>query len=183
MSRIIKYIPDSYYKSILLIDFLSLKEEGIKAIFIDIDNTLVSYDDPLPTNEVKELINKLLKLEFEVVLISNNNYKRVSLFANDLNLPFVSRAIKPFKRGYKKGLKLLKNKYRNNEILVIGDQFFTDISGGNKMGFKTILVKPVKTKTDVLTTKINRYRETKLINKLKKKHANLFNEVLKGYDL
>lgn len=183
MGRLLKKIPNEYYKSVFKIDFLSLKSRGIKLLLIDIDNTLVSYDDPVPTKEVDELINELLKLDFEIVLISNNNFKRVSLFANHNNLKFVSKALKPLKKGYKRALKLVEGTYLNKEVCVIGDQLYTDILGGNKMGFYTILIKPVKVKTDVWTTKINRYRENKLINKVKKKYPNIYNEVLKDYEM
>ena len=38
------------------------------------------------------------------------------------------------------------NKFKDNEIAVIGDQIFTDVLGGNKFGIMTILVKPINKK-------------------------------------
>lgn len=183
MGRLLKKIPKRYFKSVFKIDFLALKQQGIKLLLIDIDNTLVSYDDPIPTKEVEKLFEELEKLDFEVILISNNNFKRVSTFAKHSKLKFVEKAFKPLKRGYKKALNLANNKYRNEQVCVIGDQLFTDILGGNKMNFYTILVDPVKVNTEVWTTKINRYRENKLIKKLRQKYPKIYHEVLSNYEM
>jgi uncharacterized protein len=44
------------------------------------------------------------------------------------------------------------------ETVVIGDQLFTDVLGGNRLGFHTILVVPVA-ETDGFWTRINRRME------------------------
>lgn len=181
MSRLLKYIPDHYYKSVFEIDFLNIYKEGIKVLFIDIDNTLAPYDVSYPKEETITLLNNLKEIGFKIILISNNYYKRVFQFSKDLNIPFVHYATKPLKRGFKKGLKLLN--YKNKEeVCLIGDQIFTDVLGGNKMGFKTILVTPLKSKTDVWTTKLNRKREKHLLRKISKKHPKLYEERLKEYE-
>lgn len=183
MRGILKKIPNKYYKSVFEIDFLSLKSQGIKLLLIDVDNTLVAYDEPLPTKKVEELYKNLDNLGFEIILVSNNNFKRVSLFASSQNYNYVYKAFKPLKRGYKKALRLASRNYLKEEVSVIGDQFFTDIYGENKMGFYTILVAPVKEITDAWTTRINRYRETKLIKKLKKNYQTIYDEVLTNYEM
>ena len=51
-------------------------------------------------------------------------------------------------------------KYRlaKEEVCIIGDQLFTDILGGNKVGINTCLVEPL-TKEDFIFTKIFRMME------------------------
>ena len=44
------------------------------------------------------------------------------------------------------------------ETVVIGDQLFTDVLGGNRLGFYTILVVPVA-QTDGFWTRFNRQME------------------------
>ena len=43
--------------------------------------------------------------------------------------------------------------YNLSEIAIIGDQLYTDILGGNRVGIKTILVNPMS-KDDMIFTKL-----------------------------
>jgi len=54
-----------------------------------------------------------------------------------------------------------------DEIVVIGDQVLTDVLGGNRAGFSTILVVPI-VETDDKITRFNRKIERRILNKLKK---------------
>lgn len=181
-SRLRKYIPNQFAESIEEIDFFWLYEQGIRLLLIDIDNTLASYKTLLPTEENLKLVENLKKIGFEVILISNNSYKRVSAFTKPFNdVAFVHAALKPLKRGYKKALKKANKTYKKEEVATIGDQLMTDVKGTNKMGFYSILVKPIARKTDVFTTKINRFFENKKLKKIKKKYPKEYEETLKDY--
>lgn len=184
MSKKLKqYLPNEYKESVYEIDFLTLYEQGFRLVFLDIDNTLANYKTKLPTKENIELVSKIQEIGFEVILISNNYYKRVSKFSEPFgDVPFVHWALKPFKRGYKKGLKLASKAYTKEEIITVGDQLFTDVKGSNKMGFYSILVKPIEKKTDVFTTKINRFFERRKLRKIKKKFPKEYEERLKQYE-
>ena len=101
--RVSKYIPNFVYKSVLDIDFLSLyHDKNIRFIFLDIDNTLAPYDVDIPTKETHKLVKELLEIGFELILISNNNKKRVLKFSEPLGLNAIYFALKPLKRGFKK---------------------------------------------------------------------------------
>ena len=50
---------------------------------------------------------------------------------------------------------------------MIGDQLFTDMFGGNRLGIYTILVDPIS-KKDFILTKFTRYLEKKQSKNLKK---------------
>lgn len=181
--RLKKYIPNEFNESIFEIDFLTLYKKGYRLLFIDIDNTLVSYTEKTPTDEVMEFIKKLKDIGFEVIFISNNYYKRVSVFSAPFgDIPFVHYALKPLKRGFKKGLKKASKQYKKEEVIAIGDQLMTDIKGANKMGFYTILVRAIEKKTDVLSTRINRFFERRILKKVKKKHYEDYKRTLKQYE-
>ena len=64
--------------------------------------------------------------------------------------------IKPFKKSFQEIMK--KYRLAKEEICIIGDQLFTDILGGNKVGIKTCLVNPL-TEEDFIFTKIFRMSE------------------------
>lgn len=172
-----KYIPNYVYKSVYDIDFLAMYQANIRLLFLDIDNTLAPYDENTPTQEASQLIETLHTIGFEVILISNNNKKRVQTFSIPLNIPYVHFALKPLKRGFKRGLKLAKGTYKNEEIMMVGDQLMTDIVGANKMGFQTCLVAPLKKKSDIFTTRFNRRREARVLKQLEKHYKTDYDNI------
>lgn len=181
--RKLRYMPDMYKKSIEDIDFLCLYEMGKRLIFIDLDNTLVSYDDEVPSEKNLKLFKQLKELGFEVVIISNNTKKRVLKYSQNIDVGVVWSAMKPFKKGFKRGLKALDKKYDPSEVVHIGDQLITDIRGANKMKFYTILVEPVLRKSDAFTTRFNRWLERRVRRNMEKHHPKLYQERLGDFDV
>lgn len=175
-----KIIPTQYVNSIHEIDYKKLKEQGIKALFFDLDNTIIPYDINIIPKEMEDLIHKLNE-DFKVLVISNSRLKRVSYACQNLNnIPFVKFARKPLKFGFKQALK--KVNVNKDEVCVIGDQMMTDILGARRMKFKkAILVKPVKQRTDHIFTRINRKIENIFIRKVKRKMPETYEKVLKEY--
>lgn len=161
------YLPNMYQKNIQSIDYKLLKDKGIKCLIFDLDNTIALIDEGLPKKETKELFNKLKK-DFKVIIISNNVKKRVKLYSDDLDVDFISFAMKPFL----KGLITIKNKYhyKKKEMCMIGDQIMTDILVGNKYNIYSILVDPMSDK-DLKITKLNRFFERIVLKKLNKKYS------------
>ena len=62
-----------------------------------------------------------------------------------------------------------KYNFSKEETCIIGDQLFTDILGGNRVGITTYLVEPL-TKEDFIITKIFRKLEQRQLTKLKEIH-------------
>ena len=62
-----KFVPDMYYKSIYDINYKKLLKMNIKCIAFDLDNTVASYKEDVPSTEVKELFN-LLSDDFKIIL-------------------------------------------------------------------------------------------------------------------
>ena len=163
-----KYLPDIYKKNIFDINYLKLKDKGIKCLIFDLDNTLALIDSTKVEDKVKELIAKLKK-DFLIIIVSNSPKKRVSLFGKDLDVDYYPFALKPNIRTLKK----IKSKYKleSSSIAIIGDQFITDMGYGYKGKITKIYVDPLATK-DLKITNINRYLEDKIMNKYNKN--NLF---------
>lgn len=175
-NKIENYIPYDCFKTVYDIDYNKLYEEGKRIILMDIDNTLIPYDVSSPDQKLIELINGITSIGFKIVFISNNHKKRVEAFANIFNADFVYSAWKPLKKGYRKALKLTGHDHLN-EIIAIGDQVMTDVLGANKVGIKCILVKPLKIVNEKWYTKLNRKIENRIINKLKKKHFDVYTKI------
>jgi len=159
------FLPDQHVKSIFEIQPESLKEKGVKGIITDLDNTLVEWDRPNATPKLIEWFDNMRRHEILVTIVSNNNEKRVRAFSDPLQIPFIFQARKPMTRAFNTALKQMG--LRNEETVVIGDQLLTDVLGGNRSGFHTVLVVPVA-QTDGFVTRFNRKVERRILNWFRK---------------
>jgi len=149
------FIPKMYQESIYTIDYDKLKRNNVKCLLFDLDNTCVGYHDKFPTKELEELFNNLTQKGFKVIIFTNAPQKRVVPFVK-LHIICHSSSKKPFKKNFQKIMK--QYHLAKEEICIIGDQLFTDILGGNKVGIYTCLVDPLTNK-DFILTKIFRMTE------------------------
>lgn len=152
-----------YVNSIYDINFEELKERGITSLVFDIDNTLVPQKILNPDRKVINLFKFLKSKGFKICLISNNTTKRVNNFTKNIGIQGVSWAIKPRKAAFYKALKMLDSK--PEETAIIGDQIFTDILGGHRVGLFTILVRPLSSE-EFGWTKLMRKLERRVLKKV-----------------
>ena len=145
------FIPDMYQKSIYHIDYDKLKDDGIKCLLFDLDNTCVPFKDKEPNKKLIELFEMLKDMDFKIIIFSNAVKKRVAPFKKVLDVDCLARAHKPRSASFLKILKLFG--YNLSEVAIIGDQLYKDILGGNRVGIKTILVNPMS-KDDMFFTKL-----------------------------
>ncbi|MGM9971906.1 MAG: YqeG family HAD IIIA-type phosphatase [Anaeroplasmataceae bacterium] len=176
-----KFIPEEYYTTIYDIDYIKLYEMGKRLILTDLDNTLISYKESMPTKELIDWKNKLEEMGFEIIICSNNKKLRVSSFSNNLGLKYVYSAKKPLKCGLKKAIKKASRKYNRDEIVEIGDQIMTDQFGSKRMKLYTIMVKNIDPKTEIWTTRFNRRIENRIIKRIMNKYPSLYKEKLQRY--
>ena len=174
--RVTKFIPKQCVESIYDIDFNKLYEEGKKYILCDVDNTLIPYDVFYADDKLRKLLDEIKKIGFQIMFVSNNKNERISNFSNDLGIKFVTSAKKPLKLGFKKALKMLACKNKN-EVLTIGDQLMTDVLGSNRMKFDCILVRPLKKSSEKWYTKFNRKMEKHALKRIKKYNIDIYNEI------
>ena len=154
-----KYLlPNEYIDSVFNVDIHHLKKRNIKAIIVDIDNTLVSWETKEADEKVQGFINMLKENGFCVCMLSNATKQRVQIFNNALNIHAIPNAAKPSRRAFRRALELMGSAPHNTAV--IGDQVFTDILGGNRLGLYTILVSPIAQKEFIwtrLVRKLERY--------------------------
>ena len=122
------------------VDFL--KENNIKGLILDVDNTLID----LSKNKIDGLddwIDSIIKSGIKIAVVSNGRKKKqIDLLTKKNGLIYVFFELKPFKSGIKKAKKELNLCY--NEIAEIGDQIFTDVWVSNRTKMFSILTKPVE---------------------------------------
>ncbi|WP_394217878.1 YqeG family HAD IIIA-type phosphatase [Halobacillus trueperi] len=160
------FLPDEHVPSVFDIDPGQLKDKGIKGVITDLDNTLVAWDEPDATEDIKGWFKKMSDHGIQVTIASNNNEARVKLFSEPLDTTFIHSARKPLSKAFRKAQKQMKLK--KDEVAVIGDQLLTDVLGGNSAGFHTILVVPI-VETDGFVTKFNRKIERRILNWMRRK--------------
>ena len=147
-----------------------LQKNKIKALILDVDNTLVDYSKILKKDVIK-WANEMKGQGIKLYILSNtNDKKKVERISKELNIPYKYFASKPLKRGFKKIQKELKEK--PEKIGVVGDQIFTDVLGGNRCKMFTILVEPINEK-DIFITKWKRPIE----RRIKRKYMEIKNKV------
>lgn len=163
--------PKVHFDSIYDITGEYLHGLGIKAIILDIDNTLVPYHTPKPTGEVTDWIDSMKASGISVTVASNNNMERISEFCKGLEVFFTFNSAKPFP----KCVTLTRKHYGvdRKEIAIIGDQLFTDILCGRLSGAFPILVTPINS-PESRFIRFKRKLEKPILKAYRKKHPEEF---------
>lgn len=141
-----------------------LKNHGIKALLLDLDNTLTTHNNPVPPQDSLDWIEIMKTNGIKLMIVSNNSAERVTPFAQKLGLDFVSRGLKPLTKGFSQAIKRLD--ISKKEVCAVGDQIFTDILGANLKGIRSIFVFPIELETSK-PFKFKRCLEKPFLPKLK----------------
>lgn len=144
-----------------------LKKMNVNCILLDIDNTIKTYGSKNLHTGVFDWMNTVKEADIKIILCSNNYEKNVQPFANSIGCDYISFCLKPSPFGYFKAIK--KSKIKFSEIVVVGDQLFTDIFGGKILGLKTILVNPIDESIEGKTVKLRRALLKPITNKITKR--------------
>lgn len=161
-----RFYPDDYVSSIYKIDFDELYNKGFRGALFDVDNTLVPFDLLEAPEELIAFFKSLQDKGFEVGLVSNNTTNRVAALNEKLGLEMMPNAMKPFTFKLRKILSTLK--VPHEKAVFVGDQLFTDVWVGNRLGLYTILVEPIQQK-EQLITKVKRGTEKLVLKGYKRK--------------
>lgn len=136
--------PYRQVESVCEIDLAELRELGIHGILLDLDNTLLAWDNLVLTDEVQEWVRKATQEGFRLCIVSNAHWMRLETQSVVLGIPYFPAARKPSRKAMRKALELLE--CTPDQATMVGDQIFTDVLGGNRLGLFTILVVPMHLK-------------------------------------
>lgn len=148
----------------------SLRRHGIRAVLVDLDNTLIAWNNPDGTPELRAWLDEMTTADIPVVVVSNNKHARVKRAVEKFGVDFVSRAMKPFTKGINQAID--RYGFNREEVVMVGDQLMTDIRASHRAGIRSILVKPLVT-SDAWNTKFNRTRERRILAKIEEKYGKL----------
>ncbi len=134
--------PTYALESVLEITPEALKKRDIKALVLDLDNTLTTHDNPTPVDGVPDWIADMQAAGIKLLIVSNNTAERVTPFAEMLGLHFVPNGAKPLPKGFRRAIAELG--VEKKHVCAVGDQIFTDILGANMAGIRSVFVYPIE---------------------------------------
>ena len=143
------FLPNDYKETYLEYTPKYLSSLGKKALLCDIDNTLVTYDDPVPTEALCKWLSEMKAAGITVGFISNNSKERVERFNESLGLFAVPKACKPLGGGMRRFMR--ETGFQRKEIAHLGDQIFTDTYAAKRLGMRAYTVPPIRDKRDPFT--------------------------------
>ncbi len=155
--------PGRIYSSILDVSLAELSRLGIRGIIIDIDNTLTEWHNPVLPEGAAAWLEQAEREGIRLCFVSNNSTRRARDVADKAGIPFIAKAQKPRRRSFWKAMEIMGT--TPGQTAVIGDQLFTDILGGNRMGLLTILVTPIS-RREFFGTRLMRLVEALFIRRL-----------------
>jgi HAD superfamily phosphatase (TIGR01668 family) len=133
--------PDAYAERLSSVSLDDLESRGVRGLIVDLDNTLVGYQQEACSAEDAAWVARAIGRGFRVVLVSNNFTERVRKIGAALGVPAVPNALKPLPTGFLRALALLGTPRR--ATIVVGDQLFTDVLGAKLCGLRAILTHPL----------------------------------------
>jgi hypothetical protein len=138
--------PDLIVKNIHEIDLVKLKNQGINALILDIDDTLIPRNVNDISPQVFEWVVSRKQEGFKLCLTSNSRHPvRVKYIGETLEVPAMSLGLKPLPFAFWRSLKILGARPEN--AAMIGDQLFMDILGANLTNIHSIYVKHLSAET------------------------------------
>jgi HAD superfamily phosphatase (TIGR01668 family) len=166
------FYPSAAYEK--LTDIQSKDFQGRPYCIIDVDNTLTltNSEDILP--EIVTFLSELRKqgvlkeicLVSNVIFVSPSRLRRIEAIANQLDASFVvahGRHSKPHRRPFEQAMEKMSSDPQNT--LIIGDQLFTDVRGGNALGIYTVFIEALG--PDAWFTRPKRWFERRIRKRFK----------------
>jgi len=134
-----RFCPCLRARSVLDVTPEFLDGRGIRALILDLDNTLVPWREGTPPPEVRAWARALASRGVRACIVSNTHRgERLRQVAGALGMFWVPSGMKPRRSGFRRALAAMGA--APEETAVIGDQLLTDVWGGNRLGLLTICV-------------------------------------------
>lgn len=159
--------PDRCVRVVADIDVAELAARGVRAVLLDLDNTLTEWQREAISPAAAAWLDALRTSGMKLCLVSNTRFgKRLRRLSAAWGIPFVPHAAKPGPRGFEEAMRMLG--VGPAETAMVGDQMFTDVLGGRRAGLYTIMVAPLASR-EFVGTKLSRGLEWLVLRYLQKK--------------
>ena len=132
--------PEYVFKDVTHITPEWLAEKGIRALVLDIDNTLTADRSQELPAEVAQWLEEMRKAGVALTIVSNGAEQRVKPFARKLGLAYLYRAAKPLPFALMVARRRMSVKRR--EMAMVGDQLYADRMAAALYGIPGLMVVP-----------------------------------------
>ena len=132
--------PDYVFKDVTRITPAFLAEKGIRALVLDIDNTLTADGSQELTEDVAAWLEQMKAAGIGLTLVSNGTPRRVAPFAQKLGLQYVCWAAKPLTIGL--GVARRRLGVARRQMAMVGDQLYCDRMAAALYGIPAFMVVP-----------------------------------------
>ena len=140
-----------------------LKDNDIKALLLDVDNTLsIAHGNKTLRSGVAEWLSIMRENGIELLILSNAKKKRTQRFGDSIGLDVIGLSMKPLPFGYLRAAKKLG--IERKHIAMVGDQYFTDVLGARLSGMKSVMVTDITPENDAFF-KLKRRAEKNLLKR------------------
>ena len=115
---------------------------SVKALLLDVDNTLTRHHSQELPDDVEAWLDDMKAAGIALMLVSNSKEPRVNPFAVRIGLPYVHTACKPVPFGFYRASKALGVPL--SQCMAVGDQTFTDVLGAKLAGVRVTQLIPIE---------------------------------------
>lgn len=117
-----------------------LRTNGIRLILSDLDGTLAPHNE-MPDAAFEEWLAELERAECSLIVVSNNGTERIDAFVKQYKVVGIANCKKPSIRTIED--ELIFQGLELKGALLLGDQLFTDVWCGKRLGIETAWVTPI----------------------------------------
>ena len=132
--------PEYIFKKIECIHPDFLAAHGIRALVLDVDNTLTGDNSQVLEPSVQAWLDEMRAAGISLTIVSNNTPKRVRPFAEKLGLAYLYRAAKPLPFALMVAQHRMGVKHR--QMAMVGDQLYADRMVAALYGIPGLMVIP-----------------------------------------
>ena len=142
-------LPRYSFREITDVSPRLIMELGVRFLMLDLDNTLASYSEHSPADNVAQWVAEMKNCGIKLFIVSNSVRKgRVETFADALGIGYIKGASKPSPKVILRTIN--EAGFLVSESALVGDQIFTDTIAANCAGAVSILVQPRSRKNPAL---------------------------------
>ena len=160
------FSPTAIFRRVTNITPEYLHGHGIRALILDVDNTLTEHGSQELLPEVAAWLQRMHAEGIRLVIASNNMPKRVAPFARRVGLDYLAFCCKPSPLGLYRARRAIG--VPRSAVALVGDQIFTDALGANLYGIPILLVQPMRQDTKP-TIRLKRMLEKPILARYDKK--------------
>ncbi|GIV09188.1 MAG: haloacid dehalogenase [Fimbriimonadales bacterium] len=159
-----RWCPDEHVHSVTELTPERLHARGIRALLLDLDNTITPWRSRQVPEQVAEWVKQMQQSGIQLCFVSNTrNIGRLHWLSEQLGIPYARGSMKPRRAMLRRALEMLG--VEPQHAAIVGDQLFTDVWGGNRLGIYTIWVHPMHPR-EFVGTKLSRQVEKWILKRL-----------------